>query len=175
MACISLDIRWVRVNCMSECDTVQHVSAGGRRAAVDVGNDRRVWHGRWYWHHCRGELTCYCRQAHRRRRLSCAHWLLIVYRITICLLRVLTIVDSLHFAWVIDNAKCTMVTRICVSVCLSVCLSVAACLHYCTDPDVTWQSGRGCPLVVHCWADLQSVHGLRCCGNTMEMRGRAPR
>jgi len=25
-----------------------------------------------------------------------------------------------------------------VSVCLSVCLSVAACLHYCTDPDVTW-------------------------------------
>ena len=137
MACISLDIRWVRVNCMSECDTVQHVSAGGRRAAVDVGNDRRVWHGRWYWHHCRGELTCYCRQAHRRRRLSCAHWLLIVYRITICLLRVLTIVDSLHFAWVIDNAKCTMVTRICVSVCLSVCLSVAACLHYCTDPDVT--------------------------------------
>jgi len=23
-------------------------------------------------------------------------------------------------------------------------------------------SGRGRPLVVHCWADLQSVHGLRC-------------
>ena len=23
----------------------------------------------------------------------------------------------------------------------------------------------GCPLVVHYWADLQSVHGLRCCGN----------
>jgi len=37
--------------------------------------------------------------------------------------------------------------------------------HYCTDPDVTWGSGRGCPLVVHYWTDLQLVHGLRCCGN----------
>ena len=41
---------------------------------------------------------------------------------------------------------------------LCVCLSAAACPHYCTDPDVTWGSGRGCPLVVHYWADLQSVH-----------------
>jgi len=49
---------------------------------------------------------------------------------------------------------------------LCVCLSAASCLHYCTDPDVTWRSGRGCPLVVHYWADLQSVHGLRCYGNT---------
>ena len=56
------------------------------------------------------------------------------------------------------------------------CLSVhGRCLQYCMDPDVTWRSGRGCPLVVHCWADLQSVHGLRCYGNTMEMRGRAQR
>ena len=58
---------------------------------------------------------------------------------------------------------------------LCVCLSAAACLHYCTDPDVTWRSGRGCPLVVYCWADLQSVYELRCSGNTMEMRGRAQR
>ena len=61
------------------------------------------------------------------------------------------------------------------SVCLCVCLSAAACPHYCTDPDVTWGSGRGCPLVVHYWADLQSVHGMRCYGNIMEMRGRAQR
>jgi len=47
-------------------------------------------------------------------------------------------------------------------VCLSVCLSMAACLHYCTDPDVTWWSGRGCPLVVHYWPNLHSVHGLCC-------------
>ena len=31
------------------------------------------------------------------------------------------------------------------------------------------------PLVMQYWADLQSVHGLRCYGNTMEMRGRAHR
>jgi len=57
--------------------------------------------------------------------------------------------------------------------CLSVCLSATACPHYCTDPDVTWGSGRGCPLVVHYWADLQSVHALRCYGNTMEMQSPA--
>jgi len=54
--------------------------------------------------------------------------------------------------------------HLCVSVC--VCLSTAACLHYCTDPDVTRGTGRGCPLFVHYWADLQSVHGLHCYGNT---------
>jgi len=48
----------------------------------------------------------------------------------------------------IGDAKSIVVTR----VCLSVCLSAAACLHYCTDPDVTWRSGRGCPLLVHYWA-----------------------
>ena len=53
--------------------------------------------------------------------------------------------------------------RLCV--CLSVCLSAAACPYYCTDPDVTWGRGRGCPIVVHYWADLQSVHGLCCYGN----------
>jgi len=59
------------------------------------------------------------------------------------------------------------------SVCLCVCLSAAARPHYCTDPDVTWGRGRGCPLVVHYWVDLQSVHGLRCYGNTIEMQSPA--
>jgi len=63
------------------------------------------------------------------------------------------LIDWLHFAWVVDDAKCIVVTRVCVSV----CLSAAVCPHYCTDPDVTWGSGRGCPLIVHYWADLQSV------------------
>jgi len=58
-----------------------------------------------------------------------------------------------------------VVTRVCVSVCVSVCLSAAVRPHYCTDPDVTWGRGRGCPLVVYYWADLQSGHGLRCYGN----------
>jgi len=39
-----------------------------------------------------------------------------------------------------------VVTRVCVCVCVG--------------------SGRGCPLVVHYLADLQSVHVLRCYGNT---------
>jgi len=60
--------------------------------------------------------------------------------------------------------------RVCVYVCVSVCLSAAACPHYWTDPDVTWGSGRGCPLVVHYWADLQSVHGLRYYGNITRTR-----
>ena len=42
-------------------------------------------------------------------------------------------------------------------VCLSVYLSLAAFPYYCTDPDVTWKNGRGCPLVVHYWPDLQSA------------------
>ena len=37
--------------------------------------------------------------------------------------------------------------------------------HYCTDPDVTWGNGRGCCLVVYCWADLESLHGLHCDNN----------
>ena len=48
---------------------------------------------------------------------------------------------------------------VCLSVCLSVSLSAAVRPHYCTDPDVTWGHGRGCPLVVHYCADLQSGTG----------------
>jgi len=48
---------------------------------------------------------------------------------------------------------------------LCVCPSLAAFPHYCTDLDVTCGNSRGCPLVVHHWADLQSVHGFRCYDN----------
>jgi len=34
----------------------------------------------------------------------------------------------------------------------------------------TVEDRQGCPLVVHYWADLQSVHGLRCCGNITRTR-----
>ena len=58
------------------------------------------------------------------------------------------------------------------SVCLSICLCVCLCVCPRPDthttaqnPDVTWGRGRGCPLVVHYWADLQSAHELRCYGN----------
>jgi len=62
-----------------------------------------------------------------------------------------------------------VVTRVCasdsLSVCMSVCLSAAAFPPYCTDPDVIWENGRGCHVLVHCWADLQLVHGLHCYNN----------
>jgi len=48
---------------------------------------------------------------------------------------------------------------------LCVCLSLTAFPHYCMDPDMKWRNGRGCPLVVHYWADLQSVHGFCCYDN----------
>jgi len=56
--------------------------------------------------------------------------------------------------------------RLCVCVC--VCLSAAVRPHYYTDPDITCGHGRGCPLVVQYWADLQPGHGLRFYGNTAE-------
>ena len=58
-----------------------------------------------------------------------------------------------------SQAKCIVPRP---SVCLCVCLSFAAFPHCCTAADVTLANGRGCPLVVHRWADLQSVHGFRC-------------
>jgi len=51
-------------------------------------------------------------------------------------------------------------------VCVFVCVSVRGRMSTLTEPDVTWGSGRGCPLVVHYWMDLQSVHALHCYGNT---------
>jgi len=90
--------------------------------------------------------------------------------------------------WVDQYNGCKMVVRVsrrpremyCGHARLCVCLSILCVCprlhaHYCTEPDVTWGNGRGCRLVVHYWADLQSVHGLHCYGNTMEMRGRAQR
>ena len=79
---------------------------------------------------------------------------------------------SLHFAWVVDHEKCIVVTHVCVSVSVPVRVRMPTLLHG-PDPHVTWGSGRGCPLVVHYLADLQWVHGLRCYGNTMDLRGRA--
>ena len=91
------------------------------------------------------------------------------HKTVVFLLLLLLLLLLLDFAWVVDDAKCIVVTRVCLSVCVCVCLSIflsaAIRPHYCTDPDVTWGRGRGCPLVVHYWADLQSVHGFRCCGS----------
>jgi len=69
----------------------------------------------------------------------------------------------------VSRRRCKMYcghARLCV--CLSVCPRPHT--HYCTDPDVTCGRGRGCPLVVHYWEDLQSGHGLRCYGNITRTR-----
>ena len=42
------------------------------------------------------------------------------------------------------EAKCIVVTAVCLSVCVSVRVAVPAAFpHYCTDPDVTQGNGRG--------------------------------
>ena len=82
-----------------------------------------------------------------------------------------TVVQYLHF-----SHKCTCATSVylftfCTShrrcKMYSVCLSLAAFPHYCMDLDVTWGNGRRCPVVVHCWVDLRSVHEFRYYDNTM--------
>jgi len=55
-------------------------------------------------------------------------------------------------------------SRLCVS--LSVCVSVCPSPHSHTTASIRMQlgvNGRSCSLVVHYWADLQSVYGFRCC------------
>ena len=65
-----------------------------------------------------------------------------------------------------------MVTRVCVCVCVYLCVCVSVrgrtptLLH---GPGCNLGSGRGCPLVVHYWADLQSGHGLRCTGGVLNI------
>jgi len=50
---------------------------------------------------------------------------------------------------------------------LCVCLSLDAFPHARTCKFGEWQE---CPLVVHYWADLQSVHGIRCYDNITRTR-----
>jgi len=71
----------------------------------------------------------------------------------------------IHFARVVDDAKCIVVTRVCV--CLSVRGRMPTLLH---DPGCKLGSGRGCPLVVHYLPDLQSLHGLHCYSNMTRTR-----
>ena len=50
--------------------------------------------------------------------------------------------------------------------CLCVCVSIRGRMPTLSHgPGCNLGSGRGCPLVVHNWADLQSVHGFRCYDN----------
>jgi len=79
--------------------------------------------------------------------------------------------NPLPLPFYVDNAKCIVVTRVRVSVCLCVCVSVRGrmptLLH---GPGCNLGNGMGCPLVVHYWAVLQSVNGLRCYGNITRTR-----
>ena len=56
----------------------------------------------------------------------------------------------------------------CVSVCVSVGGRIPTLMHGPGCNLGKWYSG--CPLVVHYWADLQSVRGLRCYGNITRTR-----
>jgi len=52
--------------------------------------------------------------------------------------------------------------RLCVCVPLYVPCRISTLLH---GPGCKFGNGRGCSLVVLCWADLQSVHAFRCYDN----------
>ena len=76
------------------------------------------------------------------------------------------VLTFLHLAWLVDDAKCILVTRVCVSVCLSVRRRVPTLVLLHGPECVTWRNGRRCRLVMHYWVDLQSVHGFCCYDNT---------
>ena len=65
--------------------------------------------------------------------------------------------DWLHFAWVVDDAKCIVVMRVCVSVSVSVCLSAAACLHACprSIPSTCWVKPLEKPPEQNCFSALR--------------------
>jgi len=56
------------------------------------------------------------------------------------------------------------------SVCLSVRGRMPTLLHTVHRLGCNVGNGRGCPLVMQYWADLQSVHGLRCYDNIARTR-----
>jgi len=55
-----------------------------------------------------------------------------------------------------------MATAVNVFLCVSATRHILTLLH---GPGCNLGNDRGCPLVVHYWADLQSVHGFRCYDN----------
>jgi len=62
----------------------------------------------------------------------------------------------LYFASGVAEVKCILATAVCVSV----PRRIPTLLH---GPRCNLGNGRGCPVVVHYLADLQLVHGIRCC------------
>jgi len=69
------------------------------------------------------------------------------------------LVYFLHFAWSAAEAKCILV----MAVCVSVPCHIPTLLQ---RPGCRLRNGSECPVVVHYWMDLQSVHGFRCYDNT---------
>ena len=71
-----------------------------------------------------------------------------------------------------DNGKSNWhkaaLPRLCLCACVSVCLSLASLPRY--NSGYSLGNDRGCPLVMHYWADLQSVHGFRCYDNIARTR-----
>ena len=72
----------------------------------------------------------------------------------------------LHFARVVDDAKCMFVTHVCL--CVGVRPSPHA--HATSRTRMQLWGMVGVPLVVHCWVDLQSVHGFCWYDNTDRTR-----
>jgi len=91
-------------------------------------------------------------------------WPLVCWYVSVNIADIIIIL--LHFAWVVHDAKFILATCVCVCVC--VCVSVprrmSTVLH---GPGCNLGNGRG---ALYSWADLKSVHGFHCYGNTARTR-----
>jgi len=98
--------------------------------------------------------TCFMPGLTCCRVMSCYVTVCYVIMLHLCLINVNELKKITIVTFCVIDRQHEMYIR---HACLCVCLSV--------DLDVTWGNGKGCPLVVHYWADLQLVHGFPCCDN----------
>ena len=124
--------------------------------------------------HCCCVSDCFCQQlqtptthTHDSESLRCKHLHHKIYTIlhNVNVVRVniiLTAEDKMIITFCVRRSRSEMYTghgRLCI------CLSLTTFRHCCMDLDVSCGNGRGYPVVVHYWADLQLVQSFHCYDN----------
>ena len=98
---------------------------------------------KYMWQHCcwveytrglavTGSMTYCTHSLNLHLNVWCSTLWCVTQAAHLCVMLVL-----LRFAWVVDDAKCIVVTRVCVSVCLSVCMSVCINREFVTSAKKT--------------------------------------